>query len=301
MIKRIFVFALLAIAFLLITACGSVSDTIQTSTPTPTVTITTTTTLTATIQPTSTLGVGSAWISPKDGMAMLYIPAGEFEMGSDSLSDIEKPVHTVYLNSYWMDQTEITNAMYAKCVAENKCNHPSSVESYTHDVYYGNPDFNDYPMLHVSWYDAQSYCNWRGDGTRLPTEAEWEKAASWDDNKKEQRIYPWGNAINCARANYWGQDGGCVGDTTRVGSYPSGKSFYGLLDMAGNVWEWTDDWWNPYPGNIMIGDSFGTKFRVVRGGAWGIINPTTRSAHRWPADPSQTARELGFRCSRSAE
>ena len=187
------------------------------------------------------LDVGSTWVSHEDGMTMMYVPAGEFSMGSNKGSSNEQPIHIVYLDAYWIDQTEVTNAMYAKCVEAGKCIPPRLQGSYTRDSYYGNSSFADYPVINVTWYDAQAYCGWRGD--RLPTEAEWEKAAGWDDDKKEPRIYPWGDTINCSFANYRGKDGGCVGDTTSVDSYPSGVSFYGLFDMAGNVWEWVADWY----------------------------------------------------------
>lgn len=245
----------------------------------------------------------------KDGMTMLYIPAGNFSMGS-AVNDDEKPVHTVYLDSYWMDKTEVTNAMYAKCVRAGKCDPPSSSKSYTHDSYYGNSQYDDYPVIYVSWNEANSYCEWRGDGTRLPTEAEWEKAASWDDDKKEKRVYPWGNTFigsllnlcdkNCSFdwADKSVDDG--YADTSPVGHYPDGASFYGLLDMAGNVWEWVADWYDAYPGNTVSDDSYGTTYRVLRGGSWSNSGDGVRSAGRVSyVVPSDSISVVGFRCARS--
>ncbi len=247
------------------------------------------------------LWVGSTWISPKDGMVMMFVPAGEFSMGSEDGANDEKPVHTVYLDSFWIDKTEVTNAMYAKCVEAGKCDPPYYISSYTHDSYYGNSEFNDFPMTNVTWYDAKAYCEWRGDGTRLPTEAEWEKAASWDDDKKEKRVYPWGDSIDCSFANYWGKDGGCTDDTTKVGSYPSGASFYGLLDMAGNVWEWVSSLYQSYPYSATDGreDLFASGSRVLRGGSWVFLDSGVRSSLRYRYSPDNTDYVIGFRCARS--
>ena len=235
---------------------------------------------------------------------MMYVPAGEFRMGSNDDYDIdEKPAHTVFLDTYWLDQTEVTNSMYSKCVDTGKCNPPASNESSTRDNYFGNSLYGDFPVIHVFWYDAQTYCEWRG--SRLPTEAEWEKAAGWDDDKKEQRVYPWGDTINCSLANYWNRKGGgyCVGDTTKVGSYPSGVSFYGLMDMAGNVWEWVADLYgsNYYftsPSSNPTGLSSGSAERVLRGGSWYFTENNLRSSNRTSFTVSSF--QVGFRCARDA-
>jgi formylglycine-generating enzyme required for sulfatase activity len=234
-------------------------------------------------------GVGDTWISPKDGMVMMFVPAGKFSMGSDSGSDDEKPIHNVTLDSYWIDKTEVTNAMYAKCMQAGECDQPSD------STYFNNSEYADHPIVYVSWNNSQAYCDWRGDGTRLPTEAEWEKAASWDDDKKEKRVYPWGDSISCSFANY----SGCIGDTAKVGNYPSGASFYGLLDMAGNVWEWVADWYDGYPGNTTSNSSFGTQYRVLRGGSWYDVGNYVRSSLRGRNDPAVTVNYFGFRCARS--
>jgi serine/threonine protein kinase len=208
-----------------------------TATTTPVFTSTPTVTPTPIATSTPALGIGSTWTSPADGMTMLYVPAGAFTMGDtaeQALADCQKyrsdcqlswftneePPHPVTLESYWIDQTEVTNAMYAKCVDAGKCTPPSSSKSYTRDSYYGNPQYADYPVIYVSWNNANAYCAWRGDSTRLPTEAEWEKAASWDDQTKTKRVYPWGDSLDCSFENYWPSNRACKGDTTKVGSYP---------------------------------------------------------------------------------
>jgi formylglycine-generating enzyme required for sulfatase activity len=250
----------------------------------------------------------------------MYVPAGEFKMGSDEGSDDEKPVHTVYLDAFWMDQTEVTNEMFSKYVdatgyetyAEKageswvvqngewrqvdgaNWNHPGGPGSVISGI-------EAHPVVHISWTDAKAYCEWRG--ARLPTEAEWEKAASWDDDRQEKRVYPWGSSVDCRYANYWGKAGGCVGGTTKVGSYPSGVSFYGLLDMAGNVWEWVLDWYDPSyydksPTSNPMGSASGDS-HVLRGGSWNLDDSVVRSSDRSAIASGSSGDGAGFRCSRS--
>lgn len=128
--------------------------------------------------PPSPLGIGSTWISPKDGMIMVYVPAGQFTMGSNDGPSDEQPVHTVYLDSFWIDQTDVTNAMYAKCVKAGVCTQPASQSSYTRSGYYGNFEFDNYPVIYVDWNKADTYCKWAG--RQLPTETQWEKATAWN-------------------------------------------------------------------------------------------------------------------------
>jgi formylglycine-generating enzyme required for sulfatase activity len=242
-------------------------------------------------------------------MTLLYVPAGEFTMGSDADDAVaecqkirsfcprdwftdEEPPHSVHVDDFWIDQTEVTNTMYAKCVADGICKEPTDKSSNTHPSYYGNPEFDDYPVIHVDWNMAKTYCEWAG--RRLPTEAEWEKAALGLDG----RTYPWGEDISCSLANYWGQDGGCVGDTTEVGSYMDGASAYGALDMSGNVSEWVQDWYDAYPGSTVSDPYYGTTYRVLRGGAWDYLEIFVR-ADRSKYVPAITDYNLGFRCSRS--
>lgn len=280
------------------------------------------------------LDVGSAWVSPKDGMVMMYVPAGEFSMGSNDGWDNEKPVHTVYLDAYWIDQTEVTNEMFstfidatgyetdAEKAGESKVylkvnllyggwvevpgadwNHPIGSSSNLSEL-------DNHPVVHVSWNDAQVYCEWRG--ARLPTEAEWEKAAGWDDEKKEHRIYPWGNTFLGTRLNFcdkncplnWADISSDDGYefTSPVGHYPEGISFYGLFDMAGNVWEWVADWhgknyYSSSPSSNPKGPSSGSD-RVLRGGCWGGDFSIIRSAIRGGAAPDNPGLSVGFRCAR---
>ena len=218
------------------------------------------------------------------------IPAGEFQMGSNN-SDDEKPVHTVYLDEYQIGKYEITNRQYAQCAEAGIC----LGKEYTADKAL-------HPVVTVTWHDAKKFCEWVGG--RLPTEAEWEKAASWDDEMKTKRTYPWGETIDCSHANYGGFDG-CVGDTTPVGSYESGKSSYGLYDMAGNVWEWVSSLYKPYPYDANDGreDLSSYNFRVLRGGAWfyGVLGSVRSSFRYWlfPSDPYNLSDDfIGFRCAR---
>lgn len=240
----------------------------------------------------STLGIGSTKISPIDGAAMMYVPAGDFTMGSNDGGSDEKPVHTVYLDAFWIDKFEVTNALYKKCVDADKCLPPNNTSSYTRSSYYGNSQFNNYPVIYVSWDDANKYCTWTG--KKLPTEAQWEKAARGTDG----RIYPWGNAFDGAKLNSWDSNPR-PGDTTAVGSYPSGASPYGAMDMAGNVWEWVADWYSSsyYTSsrNNPTGPSSG-QYHVVRGGSWLNPSDTVRGAVRHLNTPDSRSSLLGFRC-----
>jgi formylglycine-generating enzyme required for sulfatase activity len=261
----------------------------------PTRVVTSTPLPTETPIPTPALGIGSTEISSKDGMTLLYVPAGEFLMGSTDADTLatsdEKPQHTVMLDAYWIDQTEVTNAQYAKCVADHgACKEPIDDSSSTHSSYYGNSEFDNYPVIYVEWGMANAYCSWAG--RSLPTEAEWEKAARGTDD----RIYPWGNnAPDKDLLNY----NSIVGDTTEVGKYPNGKSFYGAYDMAGNVWEWVNDWYDVYPGgDPAASKNFGQKNRVQRGGSWDYYDFVVRSASRNWDNPGSADFNLGFRCAR---
>jgi len=240
------------------------------------------------IPPTSipTLGIGSTLVAAQDGMTLLYVPAGEFIMGSDnSQAPDEIPAHGVYLDAFWIDQTEVTNAMYSKCVNAGKCNPPSPSDT----DHFNNIDYANHPVAYVSWDDASAYCSWAV--RRLPTEAEWEKAARGTD----ARVYPWGNdAPNSALLNYNRE----IDETTEVRSYPDGISPYSAYDMAGNVWEWVNDWYDVYPGGTPSASSdFGQNYRVHRCGSWLDVHDLGRSSERdMGASDYRLLDNLGFRC-----
>jgi len=247
-----------------------------------------------TITPTPVPSIENTRIRFSDEAVMVYVPAGEFIMGSNKDGD-ELPIHAVYLDSYWIDKMEVTNGMYTTCVEDEVCTQPSDLSSYTYDNYYLRSTYADYPVVYVNWNDAVDYCVWAGG--RLPTEAEWEKAARWDEEMQEARTYPWGETIDCNQANYTSS---CVGDTTAVGSYPNYASPYGTLDMAGNVWEWVSDVYDPDYYERLIYDNptgpLSGSVMVFRGGSWNITNNLARSAFRNADDPTTTGYGLGFRC-----
>jgi formylglycine-generating enzyme required for sulfatase activity len=232
-------------------------------------------------------------------MVMDYVPAGDFLMGSDKTKDSqayddELPQHTVYLDAFWIDQTVMTNSQYARCVASGQCTKPYDIKSYTRPSYYGDSQFANYPVIYVDWNQSQAYCAWAG--RRLPNEAEWEKAARGTGG----RIYPWGNAApDQSLLNYNNNKG----DTTAVGSYPSGASPYGALDMAGNVWEWVNDWYSgSYYQQALArnppGPATGT-YRGLRGGSLVNNDRGVRSALRGNGILDDGYDLIGFRCAAS--
>ncbi len=230
-------------------------------------------------------------VAPKDGMLMRYVPAGSFVMGSDMGAGNEKPAHDVYLDSFWIDQTEITNKMYSLCETAGDCPAPIMHNSYSRSSYYGNDEFANYPVIYVDWDMASAYCAWAD--RRLPTEAEWEKAARGTTGY----IYPWGGDAVCENVNAMG----CKGETSPVGEYVLGKSPYGLFDMAGNVMEWVADWYDSEyyqysPRENPLGPSTGSR-HVLRGGSWKSNEFSLRSTFRSGLVPDETNLYLiGFRC-----
>jgi len=250
----------------------------------------------ATTLPTPTLGIGSSQVSPVDGMTLLYVPAGAFSMGSEAGYSDERPVHTVSLSAFWVDQSEVTNGMYAACESAGECARPRRKSSNLIDGYYGFEGYLDYPVIFISWQDAADYCAWVG--RRLPTEAEWEKAARGTD----ERPYPWGSAPPDATLANFNHN---LDDVSRVGSYQDGKSPYGAFDLAGNVMEWTADWYaEDYYSFSPELDPPGAEsglHRVVRGGSWKGNESGVRSAHRFIQLPDSPSFDLGFRCVQDAQ
>lgn len=239
-------------------------------------------------------------VSEKDRMTLLYVPAGEFLMGDDAGEEDERPVHTVILNAFWIDETEVTNRMYANCWQEGGCNQPADTVNFL------SPNFEDHPVVHVNWYDAGDYCFWAG--RRLPTEAEWEKAASWDEVNQLKREYPWGSNLNCTLANYFDSNGqrSCNNGTNAVGSHPRGKSPYLAFDMVGNVSEWVSDWYKSDYYSVLEDTSSDPKgpsngsLRVLRGGSWFSYTEDIGVTDRYWSSPSYTSASIGFRCAMDA-
>jgi formylglycine-generating enzyme required for sulfatase activity len=222
----------------------------------------------------------------------------------------EKPQHQVYLDAFWMDQTEVTNANFARCMAASACR-PDVYESSTGTSvpYSLHPDYQDFPALVYEADVAAAYCRWAG--RRLPTEAEWEKAARGTDG----RSYPWGNELDCSKASYnacehtsksenlssprCGSNAHCP--TKRVNDYPAGASPYGVLNMAGNVWEWVADWYSPVyyarsPASNPLGPEEG-EFKVRRGGGSKSLPQDLRVTARASGSPQHYFDgQMGFRC-----
>jgi formylglycine-generating enzyme required for sulfatase activity len=225
----------------------------------------------------------------KDNAEMIYIPAGTFTMGDthgDGDSD-EKPTHQVTLTAFWLDRTEVTNAQFARFIQAGNTARGDWRQ------YAGGKD--QHPVVNVTWNDAVAYCRWAD--KRLPTEAEWEYAARGTDNRK----YPWGSTWEDSRARFSGNRGGEA--TAPVGSYPSGASPFGVLDMAGNVWEWVSSLYKPYPYSASDDreDLNANGLRVFRGGSWGGDPWVLRSAVRSGVVPAGRFFNVGFRCGEGVE
>lgn len=233
----------------------------STHTPLPTVTLTATMTPTATPLP--------AEITDDRGVPMVLVPAGEFTMGNDDGYGEEKPAHIVYLDTFYIDQTEVTHSQYAECVDVGACEKPHRIGFVAYPDYYLMEEYADYPIIRIDWNDAVTYCDWAG--KRLPTEAEWEKAARGED----ARLYPWGDSSpTCDLANVPACGREYLNPILSffpVGSFPEGKSPYGAYDMIGNAWEWVSDWYDGSyytnsPDKNPTGPLSG-EARVLRGGS----------------------------------
>jgi serine/threonine-protein kinase len=259
-----------------------------------------------------------------DQMDMIYIPAGEFMMGTNDIEAQrilegngrqypEVPTHNVTLDGFWIDKFEVTTGQYLKCVEAGVCEaaaHNNAI--FAGSEYYTSPDYANYPVINVTWYKARAYCEWAG--RRLPTEAEWEKAARGTDGRK----YTWGNdPVSNDVANLC--DKNCTArypnpkfndgfpETAPVGSFPKGASPYGVMDMAGNVWEWTSSIPNPYPYVATDGREaeqdveYDSKWpeRVWRGGTWTNGYSWLRASLRYRSVANYWNNNLGFRCASS--
>jgi serine/threonine-protein kinase len=238
-------------------------------------------------------------------MKIVYVPAGEFVMGGEVYYD-ERPIHIVDLDAYWIDQTEVTNGMFAVFLTEEGNREEAGVtwldssdeDTTIHlaaDSWQVDRGYEEYPVGEVTWYGANAYCSWAG--RRLPTEAEWEKAARGTNGN----TYPWGNNAPTSELLNFNDN---VGSTTKIGSYPNGAGPYGALDMAGNVWEWVADrhsrtYYATSPPNNPLGPETGF-FRVLRGGAWNYRETYARSVHRNRGIPTISHDFIGFRCARDA-
>ncbi len=242
-------------------------------------------------------------IKPPEGM--VYVPAGDFYMGSNEVdteakslqygSKIplfanERPMHKVYLPAFYIDKYEVSNNRYKRFVDATGHEPPP---------YFKDADFSkigNLPVVYVSWFDARAFCKW--EGKRLPTEAEWEKAARGTDGRR----FPWGNEWDPKKVNGAGTHQGPM-DVT---SMPQGKSPYGAYNMAGNVYEWTASWYDRYEGNTFDDSEYGKNFKVVRGGSWGGVGHYSlreylRASYRFPVNPEGKYADLGFRCAKGTK
>ena len=323
---------------LLLTGCGGAATgpgpEATPSPPTATVVPAPTAGPTATPSPSATPAAteppaGDTRVWEKDGAVMVYVPGGEYPMGSDTddastVRDLcraysgdlanavcrlaafrdEQPAHAVTVDGFWIDRTEVTNGQYHQCVQAGACDPPVESGSFTRDSYYGDSVYDDYPVIWVRWDQAADYCAWAG--RRLPTEAEWEYAA----RGPEGRLFPWGDAFDGTLLNYCDVD--CDGvndetvndgypDTAPVGSFPAGVSWCGALDMAGNVREWVADWYGRYPSEQQAnptGPASGDS-RIPRGGSWYDRPDDVRSTNRGGNSTDYSRHKVGFRCASS--
>lgn len=258
---------------------------------------------------TSEYEIGSMLVRKVDGMEMMYVPEGNFMMGSDTGEIDERPMHEVWLDAYWVDKYEVTNDQFSKFVRETKYQTDAEAKGESYG-YVGDWEFipganwmapegegsdidsrQNHPVVHMSWNDANAYCAWVGGN--LPSEAQWEKAAR---GVEDERKYPWGEIINTNMLNY----NMSIGVTTEIGSYPDGASPYGLLDMAGNVLEWGNDWYDGeyYSENDNhnpVGPGSG-EGKVLRGGAWSARGAVAKVYYRYWKYPPTTNSLYGFRC-----
>lgn len=258
-----------------------------------------------TLLPTAT---PSPLVDPLSGARMIYIPGGVFRMGDDEGDRNVKPSFVTRLDAYFIDETEVTNGQYRRCVEAGVCEPPQSVRATFHPSYYGDPAYDNYPVIFVSWYAADAMCRWRG--ARLPSEAEWEYAAGYNPAVAKKLTFPWGEVFDGELANYC--DVNCTRserdvtfddghkDTAPVDSFPDGRSPFGLFNMAGNVMEWVNDWYNPDAYQTAsdvnpMGPVSGVT-KVMRGGSWLSSPDDLKVTARDLYEPAVARANLGFRC-----
>lgn len=259
------------------------------------------------------LGASLAACLSKQPDGMTTIPAGDFVMGSDDVALEEEaralgitkpwvldatPAHPVNLPAYFIDRLEVTNAEYFLFAAATGA---PALPHWKYDR--PTPEQERLPVFYVSWFESDAYCRWAG--KRLPTEAEWEKAARGGNGT----LYPWGDAFSRDRANV----GGLYANLFAVGSFPKGRSPQGVMDLIGNVWEWTADWYQAYPESEYSSDAYGERFRVVRGNSLGglghfeseeldtVVAAEARAAYRLYFPPNAALEDVGFRCVRDIQ
>ena len=255
--------------------------------------------------PCGLLGADSS-LSGKDGAPMVLIPAGSFPMGvppgeRDGGRD-EYPRHEVHLDDYYIDTYEVTNGRYLEFVKATGHRVPQNPKNPTRNLWQGDTipeSLTDRPVVNVDWADADAYCRWAE--RRLPTEAEWEKAAKGNHDWR----FPWGNVEPTAKHLNYNQK--WIGEKTLmpVGSYEAGRSPYGVYDMAGNVWEWVNDWYDPQyyeksPAKNPPGPN-GGRGKVLRSSGWQVETPLVRIFTRVESDPTIRNESTGFRCARDAK
>lgn len=260
------------------------------------------------------LGAAREVVNPRDGQTLVLVPGGAFLMGAEGTAseEDERPAHTVEVEAFYIGKTEVTNAMFRRFTRETGYVTTAEKQGWAFVWTGGRPSpegpwerrkgaswrtlaaewGEEAPVAAVSWYDAQAYCRWAG--LRLPTEAEWEKAARGTDGRR----YPWGNRWDPDRA-WFGDNSG--GRAHPVGSRPQGASPFGALDMAGNLWEWTSSLYWPYPYRADDGreDPSASGWRVLRGGTWVYTAWQCRTSQRYRYTPETCFDIAGFRCAAS--
>jgi iron(II)-dependent oxidoreductase len=329
----------LTVALLILTVCKSHRPDVKVNHPSTTEH--TFISVSTTVTPPANPSLGDTWIRPVDEMVMIYVPSGQFEMGysdaqreeinrmysdgRDEWVGVEQFSHTVILNAFWIDQTEVTNAQFCKFLNERGnqieegiswfepgAGHGGIVYGHievTDGVFSPKPGYENHPVIEVSWYGASAYCAWVNG--RLPTEAEWEYAARGPDAS----LYPWGNVfdgnlVNFRDASFTFTSRGFEKDTayndgfaswSPVGCYPGGASWCGALDMSGNVWEWVSDWFDrDYYANSPTENPQGPEsgtLRIGKGGSW--YDPRWRMCageRKGLSSSSFRMHWIGFRC-----